>query len=234
MPVLLLRRHVALTMPEITKLPPGCVAVSGEGDVVARATSEAPLPDLLGLAVRMGRAVPDAKFEVEDASSYRRQHPKEGEGAGPPPPPSLPALGAGPPPPPAAPAYVPKAKAAAGPDDAWGLLNEGRMDEAENAFSGRPLDPEGRDRVRDMLRSTDPQKVAVACRIARLTGWKSVVQNIRRLVGHADTRVRIEAVQAIAALAGPGFAPVVRPLLSDPSPEVREAAQQAMAVLEPK
>ena len=40
MPILVLRRHTPLIVPEITKLPPGCVAVSGEGDVVARARAE--------------------------------------------------------------------------------------------------------------------------------------------------------------------------------------------------
>ncbi len=59
---LLLRRHKPLTLPEIGRLPSGVSAVQGEGDIVARARVDLPLPRLLRLAAGMGAAVPDARF----------------------------------------------------------------------------------------------------------------------------------------------------------------------------
>ena len=80
-----------------------------------------------------------------------------------------------------------------------------------------------------MLRSTDPLELAAGCRIARVTEWRSMAQSIKRCVRHADTRVRLEAVMALSELGGPSMSLAVRPLLDDAAPEVRDAAEQAMA-----
>lgn len=118
------------------------------------------------------------------------------------------------------------------PDDPWRLWEEGDEESAWGAFGAHELDSKGRARVRAMLQSTDPAQVAVGCRIARLTQWRSTVTSLRRLLGHADTRVREEAVKAVGALAGPALVPSVRMLLNDNSPEVRSAAVSALMKLE--
>ena len=115
--------------------------------------------------------------------------------------------------------------------DPWSLLDAGKVEDAERVFAHQGLTSQGRDRVRAMLRSTEPEDVALACRIARLTRWRSVVHNLRGLVRHADVRVRCDAVEAIGVLAGPALEPALRPLLQDPSPEVQAAAIAAIAAL---
>lgn len=118
------------------------------------------------------------------------------------------------------------------PDDPWRLWDEGDEDTAEAAFAAHELDARGRARVRSMLQSTDPQQVAHGCRIARLVGWRTAATSLRRLLSHADTRVREEAVKAIGDLAGPALVPSVRLLINDASPEVRAAAVSALMKLE--
>lgn len=119
-------------------------------------------------------------------------------------------------------------------ESAWALAEAGDLVGAARAFEGLQLDPSGRDRVRDMLQSTQPSELAMGCLIARLTGWKSAVQNMRSLVRHADATVRLEAVRAVAALAGPVMTPVLRPAETDPNPEVRAVAIAAIELWNPK
>jgi hypothetical protein len=208
MTTLLLRRTSPLSVRELSQLPRGCVGVQGESDIIARATIKLPLPRLLSFAVAMGRAIPDARFESFE----------EAEGELPPPGPE---------------AELPPAELELAEEpDPWALIAAGDYNGAEAVLGRRAaLDPDGRDRVRALLGSTDPAEVALACRLARLTRWKSLAQNMRSLVQHADVRVRRDAVTAMGVLTGPAFVPVVRPLLQDPSPEVREAAAAALAQL---
>ncbi len=216
-----LRRGRPLDMGEIGRLPNGCVAVSGDGDLIARAQVQLPTSQLVALAVAMARAIPDSRFEVEDPDGHSRSVSPERFSS-----PQLPApvgdaaSGASAPPSPS--------RASGNP---WSLLAAGKVSEAEAAFDGIPLDSGGRDRVRAMLRSTQPAKVAQGCRIARLTGWRSAVHNLRPHLRHADADVRLDAAQAIGALAGPAMEPALRPLLADPSPEVREATASAITAL---
>jgi len=107
--------------------------------------------------------------------------------------------------------------------DPWKLVDAGDA-RAEQLFTGTPLDSAGRTRVQTMLASADPATIAQACRIARWTDWRSSVQLVRRLVPHPSPLVRKEAVITIGALAGPSLTMTIRPLRTDPDPEVRAAA----------
>ncbi len=107
--------------------------------------------------------------------------------------------------------------------DPWKLVDAGDP-RAEKLFVGNPLDSAGRGRVQTMLASPDPAVIALACRIACWTDWRSGVQLIRRLVAHPSPVVRKEVVTAIGQLAGPSLTMTIRPLRTDPDPEVRAAA----------
>ncbi|MDP2305472.1 MAG: HEAT repeat domain-containing protein [Pseudomonadota bacterium] len=217
MPILLLSRPRPLTAAEKRLLPKGCVATDGAEGVVARADLDLPLAGLLGYAVAMGRAVPDAFFGVQEAAA-------------------APAVDTG--------APAPEGTAVASsamPDapeetitesDPWRLVDGGKIPQAERVFaSGNGLDPVGRDRCRRLQASGDPEEVALGCRIARLTNWKSIVVNLRPLLKHAHPSVRRDAAEAIGALAGPSMAPTVRLLINDPDAEVKAAAIAALARL---
>lgn len=121
---------------------------------------------------------------------------------------------------PAAPDALPELEAGADP---WALADAGDP-RAEQLFTGQPLDSAGRSRVQAMLAAPEAATVAMACRIARWTDWKSGVQLIRRLVTHPNAAVRRDAVIAIGELAGPSLTMTIRPLRTDPDPEVRAAA----------
>lgn len=223
MPTIELRRPTPLTRRERTLLPGGLDYIEDEPPVRARIQLFVPLPRFVEVAVALAHAVPDAEISVV-------------EEAGTP-------LGALPPSPPkdrtaeqAHRALVPPKRTfddhgfeEDDPDNPWTALDLSDIDQAAARFEGHALDSNGRDRVRAMLRSTDPMELAAACRIARVTAWRSMAQTIKRCARHADTRVRLEAVQALAALGGPAMSLAVRPLLDDPAPEVRAAAEVAMA-----
>lgn len=228
MPTLELRRSTPLTRRERTLLPGGLDYVEDEPPVRARIQLYVPLPKFVEVAIALARAVPDADIRVvEEAGSRPGQQAQD-------------QLPASPPkdrtPDKAHRAMVPKKRTfddhgldEDDPDNPWSALDLSDIDRAAARFQGHKLDSNGRDRVRAMLRSTDPLELAVACRIARVTEWRSMSQTIKRCVRHADTRVKLEAVQALAALGGPAMALAVRPLLQDPAPEVRAAAQAALA-----
>ncbi|NOY24714.1 MAG: hypothetical protein GXP62_02480 [Oligoflexia bacterium] len=118
------------------------------------------------------------------------------------------------------------------PPTPWDLLEAGPLDPALLAFSDQGLDPDGRERVRTLFHSTDPAQTALACRIATATQWRSFVTSLRRVLNHADTRVRLAAVQGIGAMAGVGMIWQVEKLRQDPSPEIRQAVAQAIAAIE--
>lgn len=107
--------------------------------------------------------------------------------------------------------------------DPWKLVDAGDP-RAEKLFVGTPLDSAGRSRVQTMLASPEAASIVMACKIARWTDWKSGVQLIRRLVAHPSPAVRKEVVIAIGQLAGPSLTMTIRPLRTDPDPEVRAAA----------
>ncbi len=226
MPTIELRRPSPLTRRERTLLPGGLDFIEDEPPLRARIQLYVPLPKFVEVAVALARAVPDADISVVE------------EAGGP-----TTAL------PPSAPkdrtsetahrALIPKKRTfddhgfdEDDPDNPWTALDLSDVDQAAERFEGHTLDSNGRDRVRQMLRSTDPGELAAGCRIARVTGWRSMAQTIKRCVRHADTRVRLEAVLALAELGGPAMSLAVRPLLNDAAPEVREAAEQAMAAWE--
>lgn len=204
MPILLLSRPRVLTAAEKRLLPDGCVATNGAEGVVARAELDLPLEALLGYAVAMGRAVPDAFFGVQQGAASADT----------------------------AAAASPEPDEVITETDPWKLLDAGKVDQAERVFaSGNGLDAAGRDRCRQLQTSGQSDQVALGCRIARLTNWKSVVVNLRPLLRHAHPSVRRDAAAAIGALAGPSMAPAVRPLINDPDAAVKAAAIEALARL---
>ncbi|MDP2315353.1 MAG: HEAT repeat domain-containing protein [Pseudomonadota bacterium] len=229
MPILLLSRPRPLTPAEIRLLPKGCVATDGSAGVVARAEVDLPLAGLLGFAVAMGRAVPDAFFGVQETPPPANTGAPAPEGTivG-----SAATGGAAVPVPAAPPAALAPTDDVITETDGWKLVDAGQIPQAERVFgAGNPLDAAGRDRCRRLHNSGDPEEVALGCRIARLTNWKSIVVNLRPLLKHAHPSVRRDAAEAIGALAGPSMAATVRPLLTDPDAEVKAAATAALARL---
>lgn len=228
MPILLLSRPKPLTPAEVRALPRGCVPVD-EGGVVARAEVDLPIVGLLGYAVALGRAVPDALFSVLEegvgergsatvaaaaAASPERASMTTGRVA-----PSAPTAGA-------------TTDEVITETDPWKLVDARRIADAERVFAaGNGLDSPGRERCRALLAARDPAEVALGCRIARLTSWRSIVVNLRLLLRHDHPAVRRDAVEAVGALAGPSLAAAVKPLLDDPDAEVRAAATAAHARL---
>ena len=101
----------------------------------------------------------------------------------------------------------------------------------EEEFVGTGLDIDGRDRVREMLRSDDPVQLMLGCRICAVTGWRTAAQNMRRLLQHEEIAVRVAAAEAIGVLAGPAMEHYLKPLVQDPHKEVRAAALQAISRL---
>ena len=223
MPTIELRRPSPLTRRERTLLPGGLDLIEDEPPVLARIQLYVPLPKFVEVAVQLSRAIPDAEIRVvEDAGTPTSTLP--------PSPPKDRASEQ------AHRALVPKKRTFDDhgledddPDNPWSALDLSDIDHATARFEGHKLDSNGRDRVRRMLRSTDPTELAAACRIARITEWRSMAQSIKRCARHADTRVRLEAVLALTELGGPSMSLAVRPLLDDAAPEVRAAAEQAMA-----
>jgi hypothetical protein len=125
-----------------------------------------------------------------------------------------------PPPPPAPP-----------PETRWTRAAEGDLAVVAEEFEGTSLDMDGRDRVRDMLRSDDPVQLELGCRICAATGWRTAAQNMRRLLSHDKKEVRVAAAEAIGKLAGPAMEHYLKPLVQDPNKEVRAAALTAIARL---
>ena len=86
------------------------------------------------------------------------------------------------------------APGASGPDlsDPWVVLESGDEDGAKALFLQQKLSSDGRQRVRELLASSDPAVLAQACRISRWGQW-SAPMVMRRLLKHADPVVRLEA-----------------------------------------
>lgn len=217
MPTLLLSRSTPITLAEAERLPVGARVDNGPGGgLVALEVPGRDLGALLQAAAALARAVPDAVLTAQ----------------------GLPDLAA--PVAPALPAPLAQGLAAqsgsapAAPADAdpWALLDAGQVDAAMGAFARDGLDPAGRERVRQLFQSTDPSQVARACQVATAASWRSFVTSIRRVLDHGDTRVRVAAVRAVGALAGPSMQGAVEKMRNDPSPDVQQAAREAVAAIE--
>lgn len=129
---------------------------------------------------------------------------------------------------------LPEQTAPVAPADAsaWELVDKGFAEAALAAFAGTGLDSAGRDRLRGMLRSPDPEALAQGADIAAATGHKSAVSQLRRLLTHDAPLVRAAAARAVGSLGGPSLAVPVRKLLDDPDAEVKQAAAEALALLD--
>ena len=178
---------------------------------------------------------PPAADTVEDASAGAAiQEGPSTDPDDPGPPPSMPVVDQAQPPSGTA-ALVPAAPVVDDgpvPADPWKSWDAGDTAGALRALRVNGLDSDGRTRVRALMQSTDPAEVALGCELACAADWRSSVQAMRRLLQHADTRVRQAAVTAIGELAGPALVPSVRMLLRDASPAVRGAAVAALMKLE--
>ena len=113
------------------------------------------------------------------------------------------------------------------PATRWTRVEAGDEAVIEEEFVGTGLDMDGRDRVREMLRSEDPVQLMLGCRICAVPGWRTAAQNMRRLLQHEEIAVRVAAAEAIGVLAGPAMEHYLKPLVQDPHKEVRAAALQA-------
>lgn len=121
------------------------------------------------------------------------------------------------------------ASGADGPDpsDPWTVLEAGDEDGAKALFLQQKLNSDGRQRVRELLASSEPAVLAQACRISRWGQW-SVPLVMRRLLKHADPVVRLEAVTSLGVMAGLSLLRDVQPLLRDSDPAVQAAAAVAV------
>jgi hypothetical protein len=228
MPTLELHRKSPLSPREHTLLPGGVELVTDEPGVIVRALPDLPLPELLQLTASLVRAVPDAKLVVKMEAGQQQY--------------SLPApIDAGPKDAsPAVRSVIPPKRtfddhglAGDDPKNPWASVDAAPLDDARfeavgARFHGHTLDSAGRERARALLQATAPLSLALGCRVARETGWRSAIQQVKRCLRHADARVRKEAVLAVGVLGGPALAVAVRPLLDDPNPEIQAAAQQAL------
>ncbi len=228
MPGFVLYRETPLTEEEWVRLPRGCEVVSAGSGVVARAEVDGPLMELLHFVAALARAVPDARLvirqnaAVTDVSAGLPQVTALE---------TLPVLSEG-----AEPGAVGQEAAPDVPvdpalirEDPWELMDRGEIERAEKRFAlGFELDMAGRDRVRDMFNSTDPATSAMGARLAGYTNWKSFVNILRRGLDHGDVRVRRDCVTAIGRLAGPALVPAIEEKTKDPSPEVAQAAREAL------
>ncbi len=118
------------------------------------------------------------------------------------------------------------------PATRWTRAMEGDAAVVAEEFVGTRLDMDGRDRVRELLRTGSPSQLVVACGICAVTGWRTAAQNIRRLLSHSEPEVRAAAAEAIGVLAGPAMEHYLRPLVQDRNADVRAAALTAIARLE--
>lgn len=83
MPLLQLSRPNPLSQDELQRLPLPLVPVSLGDGVIARATVELPLPELLALAFELGKTFPDCTFKAEEVALVAPTAPAEAPPAAP-------------------------------------------------------------------------------------------------------------------------------------------------------
>lgn len=115
----------------------------------------------------------------------------------------------------------------AGPRDPWAMLDSGDEAAAKALFLQRNLSSDDRQRVRELLASSEPAVVAQACRISRWGQW-SAPMVMRRLLKHGDPMVRREAVTSLGIMAGLSLLRDVQPMMRDSDPAVQAAAAVAI------
>ena len=256
MPTLLMIRPQPLTPEEGLRLPSLCNPVRNGHPVVARADFSLSMRDIVQLAVRMSKAVPDADVvfhdlkppptgEIVDKNQY--------------------AYGTAIPPGNAIEDIVDvvdfeeeedvesHALAVHDPSSIFDLMDEeleideqeppplvhwwdfvqvGEVDEALSILQHKNLNHDDQVHIRKLMNSDVPEWIVFVCYSARVFKWKSLVLTIRKAFHHDDHRVRKAAVTSVADLAGPSMAPAVYPLQTDPHPEVRRAATIAYRKLD--
>jgi hypothetical protein len=256
MPTLLMIRPQPLTSEEGMRLPSLCNPVRNGHPVVARADFSLSMSDIVQLAVRMTKAVPDAdivfhemkppptgvvvdKNEYARGSDIRHDYQEdivdvvdyeeeviEAES---------------------------HALAVHDPSSIFDLMDEeleldeqvppplihwwdfvqvGEVDQALSILQEKTLTHDDQVHIRKLMNSDVPEWIVFICYAARLFKWKSMVLTIRKAFHHEDHRVRKAAVTSVAELAGPSMAPAVYPLQTDSHPEVRRAATVAYRKLD--
>jgi len=222
---LLLSRSTPITLAEASQLPVGARVDNGaHGGRIELVLPDRDLDALIQGAFALGAAVPTARLQGHDLPELKRLAPL----AAVPMVPSDPQAGA---------AVVASAASSAAPTlplqpTPWQLLEDGQQDQALAAFVDYGLDSDGRQKVRTLFKSTDPGDVTLACQIATVTQWRSFVTSLRGVLAHADTRVRVAAVQGVGALSGVGMIWQLQKLSEDSSPDVRDAVVRAVADIE--
>ena len=111
--------------------------------------------------------------------------------------------------------------------DPWAMLDSGDEAAAKALFLQKKLSSDDRQRVRELLSSSDPAVLAQACRISRWGQW-SAPMVMRRLLKHADPVVRREAVTSLGIMAGLSLLRDVQPMMRDVDPTVQAAAAVAI------
>lgn len=119
------------------------------------------------------------------------------------------------------------------PPDAWALLEAGKPDEARALLTAGPLSYPDQSKLRRLFSDRDADKLVFALEVATATDFRSAASSLRRLLGHSAVEVRLAAVRAAGALAGPSMTVPVRRVLEDASEDeaVKQAAAEALQAL---
>ena len=248
MATLLMIRPQPLTVPEALRLPSICHPVQGGHPVVARADFSLSMSDIVQLAVRMTKAVPDAEIVFHELKppptgvivakeDYRGvseeyedivdvvEYEEESE----------------------------HALAVHSPSSIfdrideeieideqappplvhwWDFVRVGNVDHALALLQEKKLTHDDQVHIRQLFNSDVPEWTVFICYAARVFKWKSFALTLRKAFYNEDHRVRKAAVAAVGELAGPSMAPAVYPLQTDSHPEVRRAATIAYRKLD--
>jgi hypothetical protein len=119
------------------------------------------------------------------------------------------------------------------PPDAWALLDAGELDAARALLTAGPLSYPDQSKLRRLFSDRDTAKLVFALEVATATDFRSAASSLRRLLSHDSADVRLAAVRAAGALAGPSMTVPVRRRLEDPSedPAIQQAAAEALEAL---
>jgi hypothetical protein len=113
----------------------------------------------------------------------------------------------------------------------WAALDGGDESAiAEIVAAG--LDQDARQRVVTWLEGRDARRIALACKVAKAAGWRSIATFIRRQLSHVDRGVRFAAADALSVLGDAAVIPFLRRMSTDPDEDVRGAAAYAVTELE--
>jgi len=114
----------------------------------------------------------------------------------------------------------------------WDFVQVGDVDTALSLLQDKTLSHDDQVHIRNLFKSDVPEWIVFICYASRVFNWKTMALTIRKAFHNQDYRVRKAAVAAVGELAGPSMAPSVYPLQTDIHPEVRRAATMAYRKLD--